>query len=147
MNKGDSRVMRKPKPRATAVDSYVGTRVRLRRTLLGLSQTELGDVLGVTFQQIQKYENGSNRIGASRLYAVSEALEVPVSYFFEDIPEGLEKLPPHSKPRLVDEDSDDIMLKRETLELVRPYYQIESGNIRTSIRKLLKAMAAESWKS
>src|SRR5256885_4646469 len=73
----------KPNP----VDVHVGARVRLRRTLLGMSQEKLGDAIGLTFQQVQKYERGANRIGASRLYDLSRVLDVPVSYFFEEFGE------------------------------------------------------------
>ena len=75
------------------VDIHVGSKVRLRRTLLGLSQERLGDALGLSFQQVQKYERGLNRIGASRLFDISRMLEAPISYFFEDIPEGLSETP------------------------------------------------------
>ena len=71
------------------VDVHVGGRVRLRRTLLGLSQEKLGNALSLTFQQIQKYERGANRIGSSRLYQLSRILEVPVSFFFDDMPEAV----------------------------------------------------------
>ena len=74
----------KPNP----IDIHVGTRVRLRRTLLGMSQEKLGDALGLTFQQVQKYERGANRIGASRLYDLSRVLDVPVSFFFDGTPSG-----------------------------------------------------------
>ena len=67
------------------VDVHVGTRVRLRRTLLGMSQEKLGEAIGLTFQQVQKYERGTNRIGASRLYELSRVLDVPVGFFFEEI--------------------------------------------------------------
>ena len=76
--------------RTTPVDKHVGTRLRTRRTLLGLSQTALADSLDLTFQQVQKYEKGSNRIGASRLYQIGRVLDVPVAYFFEEMPEGLD---------------------------------------------------------
>src|ERR1041384_5108638 len=69
------------------IDVHVGTRVRLRRTLLGMSQEKLGEAIGLTFQQVQKYERGANRIGASRLYDLSRVLDVPVSYFFEELPD------------------------------------------------------------
>src|SRR4051794_34996027 len=71
----------KPNP----IDVHVGARVRLRRTLLGMSQERLGEALGLTFQQVQKYERGTNRIGASRLFDLSRVLEVPVSFFFEEM--------------------------------------------------------------
>ncbi len=95
------------------IDVHVGSRVRLRRTLLGLTQTQLGEKLRITFQQIQKYERGINRISASRLYQMSRILYVPVSFFFDDLDEGAGAWSP-----------DDILLKRETLEFVRAYYRI-----------------------
>ena len=88
------------------VDAHVGSRVRLRRTLLGMNQTQLGEALGVTFQQIGKYERGVDRFGASRLWQLSQVLDVPVSYFFEGLDEGAREW-----------SSDDILVKRETLEL------------------------------
>src|SRR6266567_5359493 len=75
----------KPNP----TDSHVGARVRLRRTLLGMSQEKLGNAIGLTFQQVQKYERGANRIGASRLFDLSRVLDVPVAFFFDDMPETL----------------------------------------------------------
>src|ERR1041384_7946973 len=74
----------KKKPNPT--DVHVGSRIRLRRNMLGMSQEKLGETLGITFQQIQKYEKGTNRVGASRLQAISEVLAVPVAFFFEDAP-------------------------------------------------------------
>src|SRR5258708_19721241 len=73
-------------PNAHRVDTHVGTRMRQRRTLLGMSQSKVGDAVGLTFQQIQKYERGSNRIGSSRLYEFAKVLDVPVSYFFDEMP-------------------------------------------------------------
>src|SRR5919202_7008509 len=75
--------------RPSPIDVHVGSRVRLRRTLLGLSQEKLGDALGLTFQQVQKYERGVNRIGASRLFDLSRVLDVPISFFFDDMPDSL----------------------------------------------------------
>src|SRR3712207_3922396 len=75
--------MRKPKNVANEIDAHVGSRLRLRRLLLGVSQERLGDALGLTFQQIQKYERGANRIGASRLYDLARAFDVPIGYFFD----------------------------------------------------------------
>ena len=71
------------------IDIHVGRRVRIRRKLLGMSQTVLGDLIGLTFQQVQKYERGANRIGASRLFELSQVLDVPVSFFFDDMPEEI----------------------------------------------------------
>jgi transcriptional regulator with XRE-family HTH domain len=113
----------------------VGARVRLRRTMLGMSQEKLGEALGLTFQQVQKYERGANRVGASRLWEMSRVLEVPVSYFFEELEGG---------PRSVAADSEldaDPMTKRETLELVRAYYKIHDPHVRRRIFDLTKALA------
>ena len=111
-------------------DVYVGGRVRMRRMLLGMSQTKLGDALGLTFQQIQKNETGINRIGSSRLYQLSHILDVPVAYFFETL-EG----------DLLAESFDNMMSKRETLELVKAYYRIPDPAVRDALRKMAKAMA------
>src|ERR1700682_4682291 len=75
--------------RPSPIDVHVGSRVRLRRTLLGMSQERLGEALGLTFQQVQKYERGVNRVGASRLFDLSRVLDVPISFFFDDMPEPL----------------------------------------------------------
>jgi transcriptional regulator with XRE-family HTH domain len=117
------------------VDIAVGKRVRGRRILMGLSQERLGDDLGVTFQQVQKYERGSNRISASRLYEISRVLEVPPSYFFEEVME--ENGPGYSGGG---PGSADPMTKRETLELVRAYYKISDPKIRQELCSLIKAL-------
>jgi transcriptional regulator with XRE-family HTH domain len=125
-----------------AVDVHVGSRVRLRRTLLGMSQEKLGDAVGLTFQQIQKYERGANRIGSSRLYQFSQVLDVPVSFFFDDMP------PEVAGGRRVSGDGGeppertDQFTKRETLELVRAYYRIGEPAIRKRVFDLVKAIAA-----
>jgi len=129
------------------VDVHVGKRVRARRTLLGMSQEKLGEALGLTFQQVQKYERGANRIGSSRLWEVSQILDVPVSYFFEemtddtasarstdDVPEGLAED--------AAEFSRDPLAKRETLELVRAYYRIPEAKVRKRVFELTKALGA-----
>ena len=74
--------------RPSPIDVHVGSRIRLRRTLLGMSQERLGESLGLTFQQVQKYERGVNRVGASRLFDLSRVLDVPISFFFDDMPES-----------------------------------------------------------
>ncbi|HET7594600.1 MAG TPA: helix-turn-helix domain-containing protein [Stellaceae bacterium] len=130
----------KPNP----IDVHVGTRVRLRRTLLGMSQEKLGDALGLTFQQVQKYERGANRIGASRLYDLSRVLDVPVSFFFDDIKaETVEAA--HAEPGLRESTDGgyepDPMMRRETLELVRAYYRIPDTQIRRRLFDLTKAIA------
>ena len=135
--------MRKPRPRANAIDAHVGHRVRTRRTLLRLNQTQLGEALGISFQQVQKYENGSNRIGASRLYHLSKILDVPVSYFYEDMPEELGEAPQPAEHPSREERELDIMHKRETLELVRAYYRIEDAEVRQRLRETVRALAWE----
>ena len=84
-NSSDGRRSRPKSDKPNPIDVHVGTRVRLRRTLLGMSQEKLGEAIGLTFQQVQKYERGANRVGASRLYDLSRVLDVPVSYFFEEM--------------------------------------------------------------
>ena len=135
--------MRKPRGRANAIDGHVGSRVRTRRTLLGLNQTQLGYALGITFQQVQKYENGSNRVSASRLYQMSKILDVPVSYFYEDMPDELGRKTLPVKPLARAEGDLDTMHKRETLELVRAYYQIENADVRQRLRDIVRAVAGE----
>ncbi len=112
------------------IDVHVGARVRLRRNLLGMSQTQLGESLGLTFQQIQKYERGVNRVSASRLYQMSHILDVPVSFFFD----GRDGEPNVQLP-------EGILLKRETLEFVRAYYRISDRVMRRSLYQTTQAMA------
>lgn len=130
----------KPNP----IDVHVGTRVRLRRTLLGMSQEKLGDALGLTFQQVQKYERGANRIGASRLFDLSRVLDVPVSFFFDDIKaEAIEasQAEPAGREPAGGGYEPDPMMRRETLELVRAYYRIPDTQIRRRLFDLTKAIA------
>ena len=112
------------------IDVHVGSRVRRSRTLLGMNQTQLGEKLGITYQQIQKYETGFNRISASRLYQMTRILDVPVSFFFDGLDEGASAWSP-----------DNILLKRETLEFVRAYYRIGNPAARKGLFKLTEAMA------
>src|SRR5436189_1899420 len=103
------------------VDKYVGSRVRMRRIMLGMSQEKLGEALGLTFQQVQKYERGTNRIGASRLFDLSRVLEVPVSFFFEEMSaEVADRSPAQIESGLAEVRPNDFeadpMAKRETLE-------------------------------
>jgi transcriptional regulator with XRE-family HTH domain len=124
------------------VDAHVGARLRLRRTLMGLSQEKLGDAVDLTFQQIQKYEKGANRIGASRLFQFSRILEVPPSFFFDDMPEHLAGAPKEAKGAgEKDGFQQDPLAKRETLELVRAYYKIAEPTVRKRLFELVKAVA------
>ena len=131
-----------------AIDLHVGKRLRLRRTLLGLSQEQLGAELNITFQQVQKYERGANRVSASRLWDMSQILDVPVSYFFDDMSEATMRNSPRRVARGIDDvDSNDDRIKdpmarRETLELVRAYYAIEQPMVRKRVAEMVKSIAA-----
>ncbi|HXZ02063.1 MAG TPA: helix-turn-helix domain-containing protein [Stellaceae bacterium] len=127
----------KPNP----IDVHVGSRVRLRRTLLGMSQEKLGEAIGLTFQQVQKYERGANRIGASRLYDLSRVLDVPVSFFFDDINPEVVAAAAEGGDGVVQRYEPDPMMRRETLELVRAYYRIPDAQIRRRLFDLTKAIA------
>ena len=128
------------------VDIHVGGRIRLRRTLLGLSQEKLGESIGLTFQQVQKYERGTNRVGASRLYDLSRVLDVPLQFFFDDMSGEVMDQAPRLRAGLSDapvpEFEADPMAKRETLELVRAYYKVKDPVVRKRIFELCKAMAS-----
>lgn len=130
------------------IDVHVGGRIRLRRTLLGLSQEKLGEMIGLTFQQVQKYERGSNRVGASRLFDLSRVLDVPMSFFFEDMDEQPPAKPSRRRGGAAEErgqhaaggNSGAPIAKRETLELVRAYYRIDDAEVRKRVFDLVKAM-------
>jgi transcriptional regulator with XRE-family HTH domain len=143
-----SRSLRRPgRPKTEVpnpIDVRVGARLRLRRNMLGFSQEKLGKAIGLTFQQVQKYERGANRIGASRLYELSRVLDVPISFFFDDTDpvrapamggvakppdQVFEANPPH---------------KQETIELVRAYRAIEDAMVRQRLLDFVKALAAEA---
>ena len=137
---------RTPSGKPNPIDVHVGARVRLRRTLLGLSQEKLGEALGLTFQQVQKYERGANRVGASRLFDLSRVLDVPVSFFFDDMSDDIKNQAPSLLMNGGLEESSaefehDPLTKRETLELVRAYYRISDPAIRKRVYELAKALA------
>jgi transcriptional regulator with XRE-family HTH domain len=130
---------KKPNP----IDIHVGSRIRLRRTMLGMSQEKLGESLGITFQQIQKYEKGTNRVGASRLQNISNILTVPVSFFFEDAP-GEQ---PSSSGMAEASSSNyvvDFLSSSEGLQLNRAFVKIADAKVRRKIVDLVKALAAEA---
>ena len=133
------------------IDVHVGERLRTRRTLLGLSQMAIADQMGLTFQQIQKYEKGAIRISGSRLYDLSQILGVEMDYFFDEMDQETEKASPaqisHHKSKRSPKKptkSEDPLHKRETLELVRAYYRITDPTIRDHLRKLFQSTAAAS---
>jgi len=128
------------------VDIHVGQRLRLKRTILGKSQESIGKEIGVTFQQIQKYERGINRMGASRLYDFAKSLGVQVSYFFEGfgdyVQAGAAELG-MGEPDAAAFDHEH-MNNRETLEVMRAYYRIKNPAVRKRIIDLIKAFAEEN---
>ena len=133
--------------RPSPIDVHVGSRIRLRRTLLGMSQERLGEALGLTFQQVQKYERGVNRVGASRLFDLSRVLDVPISFFFDDMPDNLTNSfggqlnrRPGGFPEGQEGFGDDTLNRRETLELVRAYYRITDPAVRKRVFELIKSM-------
>lgn len=134
----------KPRP----VDVHVGSRVRLRRTMLGMSQEKLGTAIKLTFQQVQKYERGTNRIGSSRLFELSKVLDVPVSFFFDDMPPEVSGERSGRPTGMAEAQGAvyeaDTLAKRETLELVRAYYRIKNEKVRKRIFELAKALAKAS---
>ena len=134
---------RKTKEGPTPVDGHVGTRIRARRLELGMSQKKLGESVSLTFQQIQKYERGANRIGSGRLYEFSRILGVPVAYFFEGAMEFQTKQvkPADAVLNAQGLPSASMLDKRETLDLVRAYYRITSPRLRKRLFELVKAAA------
>jgi len=124
------------------VDVHVGSRVRLRRTLLGMSQEKLGKAVSLTFQQIQKYERGANRIGSSRLYQLANILDVPVSFFFDGVEERLAREGNGVQEGQQEAYESDQLSRRETLELVRAYYRITDPAVRKKIFDLVKAVSS-----
>ena len=130
---------KKPNP----IDIHVGSRIRLRRNMLGLSQEKLGESLGITFQQIQKYEKGTNRVGASRLQAIAGILNVPVAFFFEDAPGS------GSEAQGFAEDGDvnyvvDFLNSAEGLQLNRSFARISDPKIRRKIVDMVKCLSDEN---
>jgi transcriptional regulator with XRE-family HTH domain len=123
------------------IDKHVGARVRMRRLILGMSQGKLGDALDVTFQQVQKYEKGANRIGASRLQQLARVLDVPPAYFFEDAPSGDERAPGFAE----DEGHNhfvDFLSTSEGLQLNRAFAAIRDAKVRKKILDLVVSLAA-----
>ena len=155
----DMKTMDAPKEsRPSPIDVHVGSRIRLRRTLMGMSQERLGEALGLTFQQVQKYERGANRVGASRLFDLSRVLDVPIGFFFDDMAEPLAKsyadqaggLGTRRAYGFADsQDSfpqpvDDTLSRRETLELVRAYYRITDPAVRKRVFELIRSLVPET---
>ena len=127
------------------IDVHVGARIRLRRTLLGISQVTLAEALGLTFQQVQKYEKGVNRVSSSRLVDMAHVLDVSIPYFFDEMSAGVSGQTPsalmRTKQRPENEQEADPLARRETLELVRAYYRITDPTVRKRLADLVKAVA------
>jgi len=127
---------------ANPVDVHVGTRVRLRRQVMKMSQEKLGDKLGVTFQQVQKYERGSNRIGASRLWKISEVMDVPVNFFFDGLSES------YARGEFAEDDQMPIVYEfinsTDGVSLAKAVSQIKSKAVRRQLLELARAMAKDA---
>ena len=136
----DEKGSRRPNP----IDVHVGSRVRLRRMLLGISQEKLGERLGLTFQQVQKYEKGVNRIGASRLFDLSTVLAVPISFFYEDAPAAEARVQPIPGFAEAQSSADSSILEflstREGLELNKAFSRIQDVKTRRAILELVRAL-------
>lgn len=135
---------RNPLGKPNPIDVHVGFRIRQRRTLLGMSQTKLAEAIGLTFQQVQKYERGANRVGSSRMFQIARALDVPIAYFFEEMGRGVANAGrgrargrPAAEPNV---DERDPLMKRETLVLVRAYYKITDERVRRRLFDMTKAL-------
>mgnify|MGYP001366481154 CR=1 FL=1 len=133
---------RRPNP----IDIHVGNRVRLQRMLIGISQEKLGERLGLTFQQVQKYEKGINRIGASRLFELSRVLGVPVQFFYDEAPLGSSA--PVATPGFAERGPDsqvfEFLSSREGLELNRAFSRITDPKVRKSVLDLVRSLAGEA---
>jgi transcriptional regulator with XRE-family HTH domain len=124
-------------------DKYVGSRLRMRRLMLDMSQTQLGDALGLTFQQVQKYEKGTNRIGASRLQHLSQILQVPVPFFFEGAPaaDGISAAALGKADAPSPDYVSDFLATSAGLELVKAFMCIEDRKLRRAIVELVEGIA------
>jgi transcriptional regulator with XRE-family HTH domain len=142
MERGEEKGSRRPNP----IDVHVGSRVRLQRMLLGVSQERLGERLGLTFQQIQKYEKGVNRIGASRLFDLAQVLGVPIQFFYDDAPVSERHAP--AVQGMAERSADgyifDFLNTREGLELNRAFARISDPKSRRAILDLVRKLAGDS---
>jgi transcriptional regulator with XRE-family HTH domain len=138
----EERGSRRPNP----IDAHVGSRVRLRRMLLGMSQEKLGERLGLTFQQVQKYEKGVNRIGASRLFDLAQILGVPVQFFYEEAPTSA-AVHGEAAPGFAERPSESYVIEflasREGLELNKAFIRVSDARTRRAIVELVRALAGE----
>lgn len=133
----------KTKLKADDRDKVIGSRLRSRRKLLGLTQRELGKIADITFQQIQKYENGKNKVSAIRLMDFCKVLNVPITYFYAGLADIGKKTPASMQLSDTPQEQlqDDIMVKKETIDLVKSYYEISDEKIRQTMLRTIKSMA------
>ncbi len=126
---------------ASSVDEHIGQRVQLRRIMMGLSQKDLAKICGVTFQQIQKYETAGNRISASRLFDLSQALQTPVSFFFSGLPGNIPEETRYNRSTRVSEQTpEDPLGKNESLQLINLYWKLPNDEQRKMVMKMLKSL-------
>ena len=144
---------RTPSGQPNPIDIHVGNRIRQRRTLLGLSQEKLAELLGLTFQQVQKYEKGMNRVGASRLWDISKVLKTPIGFFYEDMDKDVANQSPRTfssqKDKSFQEEQaefmSDPMLRQETLELVKAYYKIPNRKAAKYLFDLIVTLSKSAY--
>ncbi len=131
--------------KANPIDAQVGNRVRIRRMLIGMSQEKLGDLLGLTFQQVQKYEKGVNRIGASRLFDLARVLGVPIQFFYDEAPSGMRTTA--AAPGFAEQPGESYVVEflgsREGLELNKAFARITDPKVRRSIVDMVRALAGD----
>ena len=130
-----------PKKQASPIDVQVGTRVRLRRMLIGMSQEKLGELLGLTFQQVQKYEKGVNRIGAGRLFQVAHILGVPIDYFYEGVNGTSEGMPGFAEPGASSPPVMEFLSSGEGLQLSLAFMKIKDPKVRKRVLDLVKSLS------
>ena len=131
-----------PKKQANPIDAQVGNRLRLRRMMIGMSQERLGELLGLTFQQVQKYEKGVNRIGAGRLFEVARILGVPIQYFYESVSDQLA-----SAPGFAERDSPPVIefvSSGEGMQLSLAFMRIKDPKVRKRVLDLVKSLGDDS---
>lgn len=136
-----SNVKKKTKGMPDEIDAHVGSRLRVRRSLMGFSQEKLANAIGLTFQQVQKYEKGLNRVSASRLYQFSKILEVPVAYFYDNMNTPVAGMSDNAQEGFAHDEPKDMLQSRETINLLKAYYSIEDVGARQDILKFIKSMA------
>jgi len=145
---------RTPEGAPNPIDIHVGKRIRARRQLLHLSQEQLADLLGLTFQQVQKYEKGVNRVGASRLWDISKVLKTPINFFYEDMDNDIASQSPRTfssngNALALEEETasfnTDPMLRQETIELVKAYYKIANRKVAKNLYDVIVALSKSTY--